>query len=100
MKRVTRKRKNISGKATCDICKVTDYLEEHHIQGRNIKNPHNANNIACVCPSCHTKIHMGDIVIEKWALTTSGRELLFHRKNEKSFTGDDSTPYIIGNTKV
>lgn len=95
MKRKNRKRKNISGSNPCDICKKVDYLEEHHIQGRKVKNPHADNNIACLCPSCHTKIHMGDIIIEKWALTSLGRELLWHHKDGESFTGEKSNVHLI-----
>jgi hypothetical protein len=95
VKRKTRKTKNISGKANCDICNDIEYLEEHHINGRKISDPHNSNNIACICPNCHTKVHMGDIIIEKWVLTSMGRELFWHKRGEDSFTGIDSSPHII-----
>lgn len=91
-----RKKKNISGKASCDICGAIEYLEEHHINGRKVVNPDSPNNIACICPNCHTKVHMGDIIIEKWVLTTKGKELICREKNEPSITGQDSKPYIIG----
>jgi hypothetical protein len=38
--------------AACDL---------HHIQGRNIPDPHNHSNLALLCPNCHRLYHAGKI---------------------------------------
>lgn len=42
-------------KSTCDI---------HHIKGRKIKDPHNHDNLAVLCPNCHRLAHTGMIPVE------------------------------------
>ena len=86
---------NGSGKAHCDICSTSDFLESHHIEGRNIPNPHISSNIANLCPSCHNKIHRGTIAIEGWFMTSDGRKLLWHSVDEQSISGQDAKTYII-----
>ena len=90
-----RKVMNSSGKAYCDLCSVQYLLQEHHIAGRDIPNPHHTTNIANLCPSCHFKVHHGILIIEKWMLTTEGRKLIWHAKEEQSRSGEDAKPYII-----
>lgn len=89
------KNRNSSGKCPCDICGDKIFLDCHHINGRKIKNPNHDSNLANICPSCHRSIHMGLIVIEKWAMTDEGRKLFWHSVNDISFTGEDANPHII-----
>ena len=100
IKKATRRKINRSGKYPCTICGQTSILVEHHISGRDIPDANKWWNLAAVCDNCHKKLHSNIIIIEKWASTTSGRKLLWHYKNEKSLTGQDSTPYLIPNQTV
>lgn len=88
--------KNNSGKGLCDICGTATYLDVHHIRGRKISDPNAKSNLANICPICHKLVHMGDIIIEGWLMTTLGIKLAWHRKEEPSITGDDAVPHIIG----
>jgi len=89
------KQANISGKCQCDICHETEPLVTHHIRGRDIPNPEHPSNLTQVCSNCHYKIHLGRIVLEGWFKTTAGKELMWHFKEDKGFTGVEGKPYII-----
>ena len=78
MKRKNRRIMNRSGKMPCEICGECTLLEQHHIKGRKIDNPHHPSNIANICPNCHTKVHANIIIIEKRVMTTSGYILIWH----------------------
>jgi len=95
MKNSSRRKINRTGKAKCELCPNTVFLEQHHIRGRKILKANHPSNLVNICPNCHTKVHYGEIVIEKWASTTSGRELIWHLKGEESFTGDDALPHMF-----
>lgn len=95
MKKKIRQLSNRSGQELCSICKEPHILQEHHINGRNVPNYKRAWNITNICANCHDEIHFGKIVIEKWVMTTSGRELIWHKKGEESITGFESTPHMI-----
>jgi 5-methylcytosine-specific restriction endonuclease McrA len=86
---------NSSGNRNCDICGDVEYLEEHHIRGRKIKNANKMFNIANICPNCHYKVHLGDIIIEDWKTTEKGRKLIWHEKGNFSITGDDAKTHQI-----
>jgi uncharacterized protein YlaI len=98
MSRKARKKSNASGERKCDVCGDMEFLEEHHIRGRKIKNAHQPFNIANICPNCHFKIHLGEIILENWVSSTGGRMLLWHKKDEASVTGNDAVPHIIKKT--
>lgn len=87
---------NRSGKKKCPICCRPEILVEHHIEGRDIKNPNHPSNLAYICDNCHRKVHMGLIVLEGWYQTTVGKELFWHEAEKESFTGNDAKPHIIG----
>lgn len=90
-----KKAMNISGKNHCDICKESNFLEIHHIEGRNIPDYNKPNNRADLCSNCHNKVHHGVIVIEAWYSSTDGRILLWHLITDQSFSGQDAKPHII-----
>jgi hypothetical protein len=96
MRRKTRKQINRTGKVRCNICTKPYILEEHHIRGRKIPSPNHPSNLCDICPNCHTKVHAGEIIIERWVSTTAGKELMWHTKEEESFTGNDAKTYIVG----
>ena len=91
------KKKNRSGNGLCDICKQPHILESHHIDGRNVENPHISANIISICANCHNNIHYGKIIIEGWAMSTTGRELFWHINGEEPTTDRTSNPYIVPN---
>ena len=95
MSRKAIKKRNASGEQKCDVCGDIEFLEEHHIRGRKIKNANLPFNIANICPNCHTKIHLGEIVIENWVQSTGGRMLIWHKRGEASVTGNDAVPHLI-----
>jgi len=97
MKRTIKSRKllNRTGKRPCQICNKPNILQAHHIMGRKIPNYNHASNIADVCPTCHNELHWGELIIEKWVMTSSGMQLIWHKKGENGFTGEDSTPHQI-----
>ena len=95
VKRKTRKAINRSDKASCCICKSIDFLHTHHINGRDIPNADHSSNLVDLCPSCHNRLHMGEIIIERWAMSSGGMILLWHKKNENGVTGEDAKPHII-----
>jgi len=90
VKRKQKRQANASGEQCCEICLVQTFLVQHHILGRKIIKANKHNNLANVCSNCHTKIHKGDIIIEKRAMTSNGMMLLWHEKTSESITGDDS----------
>lgn len=90
-----RKLKNISGNHPCAICGRVDFLQAHHIRGRDIPNANHKSNLTDICSCCHTSIHMGKIVVEGYVMTENGYILAWHNKNETSLTGDDATPHMI-----
>ena len=94
MKRKIQKKINRSGSGICDICKQRAFLVEHHIEGRDIPNSNAKPNLTYVCDNCHRCTHNGSIIIEKWALTDNGLQLLWHYKNEESLTGQNAKPYV------
>ena len=60
-----RRRKRLE-KLVCEICESTDrkILHKHHIVERTDPNTsHDDENLAILCPSCHSKIHIGAIEI-------------------------------------
>lgn len=85
---------NKIGNDLCEICKEENFLVQHHILGRKIKNSNKKNNLINICSNCHVKIHKGEIIIEKRVLTNYGYVLIWHKKGEESITGDDSIPYL------
>ena len=93
VKRKHRRYLNSTGKLPCEVCLQENFLVQHHILGRDIKKANDHSNLANVCSNCHLKIHRGEIIIEKRAMTTSGYMLLWHEKATESITGYDSQIY-------
>jgi hypothetical protein len=90
-----RRQLNATGKYFCEVCNEQTFLVQHHIEGRNIKNPNQHSNLANICSNCHLKVHRGEIIIEKRVMTTSGEILMWHTCNEISITGEDACPYTF-----
>jgi len=94
MKRKNRLQLNRSGKIECECCGDPHYLQQHHIRGREIENANHPSNLANICANCHEKVHRGDIIIEDRLMSTDGYVLIWHYKEDGSFTGNDAEPYI------
>ena len=77
MARKNRRFLNKTGQMRCDICNLKTRLVQHHINGRNIKDPHNRNNLCNICDNCHRKIHENEIIVEGWFMSTDGLILLW-----------------------
>ena len=86
---------NRSGKEPCTICKEPNILQNHHIEGRDIPDYNRFSNVVSCCPNCHNKIHWGEVVIEQWIMTSGGMELFWHKKDDESFSGNDSVSHLI-----
>jgi hypothetical protein len=98
-KRISNKKRrelNRTGKMECPICKSERILVQHHINGRKIPNAEHPSNKVDICDSCHREVHEGLVEIEGWFMTTGGKELIWHKKGQKSLTGNKTKPHIIG----
>ena len=74
-------------KKSCEICGFSnpDNLHIHHIIPRTDKrSSNNLNNLACICPTCHSLVHTGDIIIIGVYTSTAGRTIMFFRKGENT----------------
>ena len=73
-------------KTACEICSMPDLriMHRHHIIPRPDPRCHNgSNNLACLCPNCHSLVHAGEIVILGVYYSTNGRCLVWHNRNEQ-----------------
>lgn len=77
MARKARKAGNGSGRKICEVCGKACVLEEHHIEGRKVRNPHEKNNTTQICPNCHSLHHAGKIQILGRKMTTDGAKLFW-----------------------
>lgn len=95
MRKKIRKVINRTGKFPCEICKEKQILCEHHINGRDIPNYSKEWNLCHICSNCHRLVHEGIIVIEGWIITSDGKKLFHHQKDQPAFSGSNSETYII-----
>ena len=66
----------------CEICNETDIrLDKHHINSKSKNGSNQIHNIALLCPNCHRRVHMGQIILEGRFQTSNGYKLLYHWKN-------------------
>lgn len=91
----------------CEICLENLKLDTHHIYSTSFGGKDIAWNRCKVCPNCHRKIHMGEIIIEGRFASTSnaGYSVVWRNKGEESITGfkdplvwlypDCTTPIIV-----
>lgn len=88
-----RKAKNIDKKVfklsegKCRICGETDYsvLDIHRIIPGAEGGRYTKQNSTCLCCKCHRKVHDGQIIIDRYYLSTNGRQVLhlFENGEEK-----------------
>lgn len=73
-------------KTHCEVCNMEkkSILHRHHIIPRTDPRSTNSdNNLACLCPNCHSLVHSGDIIIIGLYQTTDGLKLMWFRKGEE-----------------
>ena len=72
-------------KIKCEICGLKDksILHRHHIiPRRDERSTNNDNNLAILCPNCHSKVHTGEFIIIGVYSSTEGKSLIWFRKDE------------------
>jgi hypothetical protein len=73
-------------KICCEVCKFdkSNILHRHHIIPRcDERSTNSDHNLAIVCPTCHSLIHSGEIIIIGIYKTTGGTELMWFKKGEE-----------------
>jgi hypothetical protein len=79
----------------CEICNKHRAKHTHHIQSKSKGGSNHPGNLCKLCPNCHSEVHEGVIVIEGRFLTTTGYQLIFHKKDEESITCREPEVYIV-----
>jgi predicted HNH restriction endonuclease len=76
----------------CRLCgeetNSNSFIEIHHITERNVfkkknrKVDNEKRNLLNVCPNCHSKIHLKEITIDRWYMTTKGMQIGYYSKGD------------------
>jgi hypothetical protein len=80
-------RKTLRPKIKCEICGVENkkILERHHIIPRSDPRCTDKNdNIALICPNCHTSVHLGEVIIIGVYPTTDGPKLMWFKRGQEA----------------
>ena len=85
-----------SGKLKCPVCDQPRMLIEHHLWGRDIPEKNKLWNRCWICPSCHDEVHSGRIILEGWALTSDGKNLIWHRAGDTTIVNNGAVTPIYG----
>jgi len=78
-------RKKLRPKIRCEICALEKkaILHRHHIIPRqDCRSTNNDNNLAVLCPNCHSCVHTGEIIIIGVYHTTGGLQLMWFKKGQ------------------
>jgi hypothetical protein len=73
-------------KIRCEICGLENpsILHRHHIIPRNDSRSNNGDgNLAILCPTCHSCVHMGKFIIIGIYDTTDGKELMWFENGKE-----------------
>jgi hypothetical protein len=78
--------KKVTGR--CLFCGETDYalLDCHRIIPGEEAGKYVKSNVTVACSNCHRKIHDGQIKIDRWYSSTSGRILHFWQGEQEVWT--------------
>jgi len=82
----------INDKCEFQECEEKLKLDSHHIHSLSKGGPDKPWNKCRICPNCHRKVHMGEIIIEGRFETTKGNVIIYRNKGEESITGFDDPP--------
>ena len=75
-------------KESCVICKQYNIIVEHHIKSRCYGGSNKPYNKVKICPTCHSLVHYGEIIIEGYYYCApNGNTLIYRKKGEESITG-------------
>jgi hypothetical protein len=72
-------------KIGCEICglKKRAILHRHHIIPRaDPRSTNSDNNLAVLCPNCHSFVHTGELIIIGLYYTTDGLQLMWFKNGE------------------
>lgn len=88
-------------KQVCDIAYCNNYLklDTHHIHSKCYGGGNQIWNKCKLCPNCHRKIHVGELVLEGWWSSSNGRILVYRAKNEPSITGYTPKVWLFSDNK-
>ncbi len=77
--------KKVEGK--CRICKVDIYevLHVHRITPGRESGRYTKDNTLVCCSNCHNRIHAGQIIVDKWYMSTDGRKIRVIIDGEEQF---------------
>jgi uncharacterized protein YlaI len=83
---------------SCEICNETNIiLDKHHIISQSEGGTNEPSNIAHICPNCHRRIHMSQIILEGRFLTSDGYQLIYHWNDEEDIIErENPSVYIMG----
>jgi len=73
-------------KKLCEICGLVKktILHRHHIiPKQDPRSTNSDNNLAIVCPNCHSLVHSGHFIIIGIYQSTNGRELMWFKNGEE-----------------
>lgn len=85
MSKINKHKSMMNGLGKCPIDNsYNGPLDRHHINGRKIPKWDEDWNIVYLSPNSHRLVHEGEIIIEGWFQTSSGRELFWHKKEKKA----------------
>lgn len=100
-------KKGLRPKKTCEICGLNKpkVLHRHHIVPRQDPNSTDVdNNLAILCPTCHSLVHTGEFVIIGVYSTTDGTKSLWFKKGEEPPLPEEfwkvvDNPFVITGSK-
>ena len=71
----------------CHFCSCDDYalLDLHRIVPGEDGGEYKEGNVVCTCSNCHRRIHDGQIVIDRWNMSTKGKVLHYFVEGEERF---------------
>jgi len=78
-------KKKLRPKIQCEICNIKKkaILHRHHIIPRQDSRSTNYdNNLAVLCPNCHSRVHTGELIIIGVYFTTGGYQLMWFKKGD------------------
>lgn len=82
----------------CEICSNKSH-HKHHLKSKCFGVDNSKYNVAHLCASCHSEVHIGNIILEGRFMTTTGYKLLYHKINDMSITNVEPKCFIHKKSK-
>jgi len=72
----------------CEICeKEFPSCDTHHIVSKSKGGKNNIFNTTLLCPNCHRRVHISEIILEgKFLTTNDGYKLIWRKGSDESIT--------------